>query len=81
MCVGVGWSLRDSILGHLVCAGMLRNEFPHAGANPELLRAAVAAELLHSVKPTPGLSGGPVRSAWTGEGARPYSSVLTVASL
>ena len=51
---------------HLVCAGMLRNEFPHTGANPELLRAAVAAEL---------------RSAWTGEGARPYTSALTLASL
>src|ERR1035437_3757384 len=36
-----------------------------------------AAELLHPVKPTPGLTGAPVRSAWTGEGARPYTSTVS----
>ena len=35
--------------------------------------ARAAAELLHPVKPTPGLTGAPVRSAWTGEGARPHT--------
>ncbi len=35
---------------------------------------STAAELLHPAKPTPGLSGAPVRSAQTGEGARPHTS-------
>ncbi|MBZ5612438.1 MAG: hypothetical protein LAO23_00415 [Acidobacteriia bacterium] len=43
-------------------------------ANPKLVWLLEAAELLHPVKPTPGLTGAPVRSAWTGEGARPHTS-------
>jgi 4-diphosphocytidyl-2-C-methyl-D-erythritol kinase len=39
-----------------------------------LVQREEAAELLHPVKPTPGLTGTPVRSAWTGEGARPHTS-------
>jgi dihydroflavonol-4-reductase len=35
-----------------------------------------AAELFHPVKPKPGLTGAPVRSAWTGEGARPHTSTV-----
>jgi hypothetical protein len=37
-----------------------------------------AAELLHPVKPTPGLTGAPVRSAGTGEGARPHTGAASV---
>src|SRR5208337_1535855 len=33
------------------------------------------AELLHPVKPTPGLTGAPVRSAWTDECVRPYANL------
>jgi len=36
--------------------------------------AQATAELLQPVKPTPGSTGTPVRSAWTGEGARPHTS-------
>ena len=39
----------------------------------DLPRAQTVAELLHPVKPTPGLPGAPVRSAWTAEGGRPYA--------
>ena len=35
--------------------------------------AARGAVLLHPVKPTPGLTGAPVRTAWTGEDARPHT--------
>jgi MFS family permease len=35
---------------------------------------AAVAELIHPVKPNPGLTGAPVRSAWTGEGARPHTN-------
>ena len=37
----------------------------NAIANPDLPRAKTAAELLHPGTPKPGLSGAPVRSAWT----------------
>ena len=47
-------------------------------ANPKLVWLLAAAELLHPVKPTPGLTGAPVRSAWTGEGsARPHTSLAS----
>src|SRR5271157_1066569 len=38
----------------------------------------LTAELLHPVKPTPGSTGTPVGSAWTGEGARPHTSPSTL---
>ena len=40
---------------------------------------ADAAELLHPVKPTPGLTGAPVRSAWTGEAPVPTQPLPTQA--
>ena len=36
-------------------------------SEPDLLCALATVELLHPVKPTSGLSGAPVRSAWTAE--------------
>jgi two-component system sensor histidine kinase HydH len=40
----------------------------------EAVEPQPTAELLHPGKPTPGSPGTPVRSAWTGEGARPHTS-------
>jgi hypothetical protein len=40
----------------------------------EAVEPQATAELLHPVKPTPGSTGTPARSAWTGEGARPHTS-------
>ena len=40
----------------------------------EIVERQATAELSHPVKPTPGSTGTPVRSAWTGEGARPHTS-------
>src|SRR5208282_1141254 len=40
-----------------------------------------AAELLHPVKPTPGLTGTPVRSAWTGRSPVPTRAGITIATM
>jgi SAM-dependent MidA family methyltransferase len=52
--------LRDALREHIA-----------AGKAKVLEERSAEAELLHPVKPTPGSTGTPVRSARTGEGARP----------
>src|ERR1039457_594387 len=54
--------------------GVRRVVYTSSVATVGFISNDAAAELLHPVKPTPGLTGAPVRSAWTGEGARPYTS-------
>jgi dihydroflavonol-4-reductase len=56
--------------------GIRRIVYTSSVATMGFISNDAAAELLHPVKPTPGLTGAPVRSAWTGEGARPHTSTL-----
>src|ERR1035437_5263207 len=58
--------------------GVRRVVYTSSVATVGFISNDAAAELYHPVKPTPGLTGAPVRSAWTGEGARPYTGAASV---
>src|ERR1039458_68109 len=58
--------------------GIRRIVYTSSVATMGFISNDAVAELLHPVKPTPGLTGAPVRSAWTGEGARPYTGAASV---
>src|ERR1039458_8586442 len=56
--------------------GVRRVVYTSSVATVGFISNHAAAELLPPVQPTPRLRGAPVRSAWTGEGARPYTSTV-----
>jgi dihydroflavonol-4-reductase len=56
--------------------GVRRVVYTSSVATMGFISNHAATELRHPVKPTPGLTGAPVRSAWTGDGARPHTSTV-----